>query len=94
MTRNHCNATHRNPDAGTALSKAKHISPWQFAFFRIALGIYLVQHFARMVSWVRVTPRPLRDCVYDWIARHRYRWFSRYETCRVPTLPHRDQRLP
>jgi predicted DCC family thiol-disulfide oxidoreductase YuxK len=32
-----------------------------------------------------VVPRPLRDAVYRWIARHRYAWFGRTETCRVPT---------
>lgn len=32
-----------------------------------------------------VIPRPLRDLVYDWIARNRYRWFGRREACRVPT---------
>lgn len=32
-----------------------------------------------------VVPRPLRDLVYRWIARNRYRWFGKSETCRVPT---------
>lgn len=32
-----------------------------------------------------LVPRPLRDAVYDWIAAHRYRWFGRRDTCRVPT---------
>ena len=27
----------------------------------------------------------LRDAVYRWIARNRYRWFGRSEVCRVPT---------
>lgn len=31
-----------------------------------------------------VIPRPLRDAVYAWIARHRYRWFGRLETCPLP----------
>ena len=33
----------------------------------------------------RAVPRPLRDAVYDWVARNRYRWFGKQETCRVPT---------
>jgi predicted DCC family thiol-disulfide oxidoreductase YuxK len=32
-----------------------------------------------------VVPRPVRDAVYDWIARNRYRWFGRRDTCRMPT---------
>ncbi|CAJ1003160.1 MULTISPECIES: thiol-disulfide oxidoreductase DCC family protein [Brevibacillus] len=30
-------------------------------------------------------PRPVRDCVYNWIARNRYRWFGRKEQCLLPT---------
>ncbi len=26
----------------------------------------------------RIVPRVLRDAVYDWIARNRYRWFGRH----------------
>ena len=33
----------------------------------------------------RVLPRVLRDAVYRWVARHRYRWFGREETCMMPT---------
>ncbi len=32
-----------------------------------------------------IVPRFVRDAVYKLIARHRYRWFGRTETCRVPT---------
>ena len=32
-----------------------------------------------------VVPRPIRDAVYDWIARNRYRWFGRRDTCMTPT---------
>ncbi|HWQ15765.1 MAG TPA: thiol-disulfide oxidoreductase DCC family protein [Roseiflexaceae bacterium] len=32
-----------------------------------------------------VVPRPLRDAVYRFVARHRYRWFGRQETCMVPS---------
>jgi predicted DCC family thiol-disulfide oxidoreductase YuxK len=32
-----------------------------------------------------VVPRPLRDTVYDLIARNRYRWFGKRDTCMMPT---------
>ena len=32
-----------------------------------------------------IVPRPLRDAVYRWIARNRYRWFGRTETCWLPS---------
>ena len=31
-----------------------------------------------------LVPRPVRDAVYRLIARNRYRWFGRRETCMVP----------
>ncbi|SET01369.1 thiol-disulfide oxidoreductase DCC family protein [Hymenobacter actinosclerus] len=37
---------------------------------------------ARAGRWF---PRPLRDAVYRLIARHRYRWFGRQESCWLPT---------
>ena len=33
----------------------------------------------------RVLPRPIRDAIYDLIARNRYRWFGRRESCMTPT---------
>ncbi|MEO8588856.1 MAG: DCC1-like thiol-disulfide oxidoreductase family protein [Flavobacteriales bacterium] len=41
-----------------------------------------------------VVPRPLRDAVYRWIARNRYRWFGKRETCRLPTPDERERFLP
>lgn len=35
------------------------------------------------VFWL--VPFPLRDVVYDWIARNRHRWFGRRAECMVPT---------
>lgn len=32
-----------------------------------------------------VVPRPLRDALYDFVARHRYKWMGKAETCRVPS---------
>jgi predicted DCC family thiol-disulfide oxidoreductase YuxK len=30
-------------------------------------------------------PRPLRNAIYDWVARNRYRWFGKRESCMIPT---------
>ncbi len=32
-----------------------------------------------------IIPRPLRDGVYNWIAKNRYRWFGKRDSCRLPT---------
>ncbi len=32
-----------------------------------------------------LVPAPVRDSIYDWVARNRYRWFGKLEQCRLPT---------
>ncbi len=31
-----------------------------------------------------IVPRFIRDAVYKWIARNRYKWFGKKETCMIP----------
>ncbi len=38
-----------------------------------------------------VIPRPIRDIAYDFMARHRYQWMGKTETCRVPTPAERER---
>ncbi len=38
-----------------------------------------------------LVPVSLRDMVYDFVARHRYRWMGRAATCRVPTQAERER---
>ena len=33
----------------------------------------------------KIVPLSWRNVVYRWIARNRYRWFGKKETCRIPT---------
>ena len=47
-----------------------------------------------LLSLLRVVPRFLRDPVYDWVARHRYRWFGKYESCPLPSPEQRARFLP
>jgi predicted DCC family thiol-disulfide oxidoreductase YuxK len=32
-----------------------------------------------------IVPNFIRDAVYKWVARNRYRWFGKSESCRIPT---------
>lgn len=40
-----------------------------------------------------IVPAFIRDPVYDWIARNRYRWYGKKETCRLPTAEERARFL-
>jgi len=37
-----------------------------------------------------VIPRAIRDAVYDWIGRNRYKWFGKYEACPLPGPEEQD----
>ena len=41
-------------------------------FWKLALVAYII-------------PRPVRDYVYDWFAKRRYRWFGKYDSCPLPS---------
>ena len=38
-----------------------------------------------------LVPAPLRDAVYDFVARHRYQWMGKAATCRVPIPAERER---
>lgn len=40
--------------------------------------------FWRVISWLRVIPSFLRDAVYRLVARYRYRWFGKFDSCKLP----------
>lgn len=41
-----------------------------------------------------IIPPFIRNGIYDWIAKNRYRWFGKRETCFLPDTPLRQQFLP
>jgi predicted DCC family thiol-disulfide oxidoreductase YuxK len=47
----------------------------------------------RAAAALRIVPRRLRDPLYLWVARNRYRLFGRRETCWVPSAADRERLL-
>lgn len=40
--------------------------------------------FWKLLYAFKALPRPIRDGLYNFIAKNRYRWFGRQETCMLP----------
>jgi len=58
------------------------------AYTHSTAALRLAAHLTAPWRWAfvfYVVPRFIRDLVYRWIARNRYRWFGKTESCRVPT---------
>jgi predicted DCC family thiol-disulfide oxidoreductase YuxK len=95
-----------NSEAATkVLSTARHHGPLVDSIVLVEDGGVYVRSAAalRIARWLgfpwvlgyglMIVPRPLRDAIYDLVARRRYRWFGRRETCMVPSPGIRDRFL-
>lgn len=40
-----------------------------------------------------IVPAPLRDAIYNYVAKNRYQWFGKKESCMVPTAALRSKFL-
>jgi len=69
----------------------------QNEIFEKSSAVLLVFEQLPGYRWTRVfklIPPFLRDLVYDWVARNRYAWFGKSETCRLPTPNEKSALLP
>ncbi|MES2769831.1 MAG: DCC1-like thiol-disulfide oxidoreductase family protein [Bdellovibrionota bacterium] len=41
-----------------------------------------------------VIPKFLRDSIYEFVAKNRYKWFGKRDTCRIPTPEEKDRFIP
>ena len=48
----------------------------------------------RLAAVLRLIPRRLRDALYDYVARKRFGWYGRRDTCRIPTPEEQARFLP
>lgn len=52
------------------------------AILHIGQGLGGLWRALVIFTWI---PKPFRDVIYDIIAKNRYRWFGRKDSCMVPT---------
>ena len=58
------------------------------AYQESSAALRIARHMAgawKLLRVLAVIPRPLRDAIYRLIARNRYRWFGKSESCWLPT---------
>ena len=44
----------------------------------------LLKKYVILKSIIQITPKVIRDFFYDVIAKNRYKWFGKYESCKIP----------
>jgi predicted DCC family thiol-disulfide oxidoreductase YuxK len=47
----------------------------------------------RYLALLRFIPKSLRNILYRWVAKNRYRWFGQYPQCPIPAHEHRHRFL-
>ncbi|HZG88205.1 thiol-disulfide oxidoreductase DCC family protein [Paenibacillus sp.] len=66
------------------------------AYTRSEGALRLMKHLNAgwpLLSALRIVPRPLRDPLYTFVARNRYRWFGKSERCMLMRPEYRDKFL-
>ena len=91
-------ATRLLQEAGVSLGSADSIVLIEDgrAYLRSAAALRIARSLRfpwPMAYGLVVVPRPLRDYVYDVVARHRRRWFGTRDTCLVPGDDMKDRFL-
>jgi predicted DCC family thiol-disulfide oxidoreductase YuxK len=64
------------------------------AYVRSDAALRVAKHLAAPWRWLgvfRLVPGPIRDAIYSWVARRRYRMFGRYDTCMIPATDQRHR---
>lgn len=91
----------RHPDADQSLSTVLYVRELGEAseqlFARSDAAFAILEDLGgvwRALSWARLIPRPLRDAAYGLVAKHRYRWFGKLDTCRLPREDDAGRFLP
>ena len=57
-------------------------------YTKSSAALKIAKYLDGITSWLTIfmiVPKPLRDIVYSFTAKNRYRWFGKNESCWLPT---------
>jgi predicted DCC family thiol-disulfide oxidoreductase YuxK len=60
----------------------------QKTYLRSSASLHVFKKLPWYWQWTQIfwiVPRPVRDAVYNLVARNRYKWFGKKESCMIPT---------
>ncbi|RLQ96230.1 thiol-disulfide oxidoreductase DCC family protein [Falsibacillus albus] len=92
-------------EAGQRLLNDHQMEPRLDSFFLIENGRLFIKSTAALRvcrhlkgAWklfyiLLIIPKSLRDFVYDMIAKNRYKWFGKQESCRIPSPGEKERFL-
>ena len=69
-----------NPESVFLITKNKALKE-SAAVLEIAAAL---DGFWKLLVVFRLIPEPVRDRLYNWVARNRYRWFGKRDVCMLP----------
>lgn len=85
-------------DTGQQLLRAAGLPPFNLDTFVLiengqaytqsnaALRVVRKLHMLWPILYIFIAvPKPIRNAIYQWVARNRYRWFGRSSACMMPT---------
>jgi predicted DCC family thiol-disulfide oxidoreductase YuxK len=85
-------------EAGQALLKQFNLPPENLHTFVLIEGdrvytkstaaLRIAKHLRRgwnLFYGLIIIPRFLRDAIYNWVSRNRYKWFGKRDSCRLPS---------
>lgn len=76
---------------GADVSKTDSIvwyKPGEAYYYKSDAALKIINRFGGfwvLLNLFKIVPAFLRNAIYDWVAKNRYRWFGKQESCMVPT---------
>ena len=66
------------------------------AYTKSTAALIIAKQFSgmwKLLLLAKIIPLPIRDKLYDYVAKNRYKWFGKKEVCHLPTKEERERFL-